>query len=125
MPTATRNTKYSRAVLAEMLQRGHATNGELLTEIRKTYPDVSATTIHRVTSRLAEQGTLALAPRDKQGNYRYDANTKFHHHFSCQQCGEIRDITLKPAITYWLEEALGGCKLDGQLLIIGSCNKCK
>ena len=120
----TRNTKYTAAVLAYVRNHGHATNAEILKALRSEWPELSATTVHRVTARLAEHGDIARAPKDTDGNLRYDANTNNHHHFYCACCDALRDIELDDSLLQELEASLGGCKLNGQLLINGACGKC-
>jgi Fur family transcriptional regulator, peroxide stress response regulator len=124
MVSESRTTKYSVAVTKYLADHGHATNTELVYELRKFWPDLSATTVHRVTSRLAEQGQIGIAPKDSNGNLRYDANTKLHHHFYCACCDVLRDIELDKELLNKIEVNLGGCTLNGQLLINGACDKC-
>ena len=124
MSTEIRSTKYSQAVVQYLADHGHATNNELVFSLRKQWPDVSATTIHRVTARLAEQHIIAHAPKNEDGFLRYDANTTPHHHFYCGCCNVLRDIQLDNDIVKQIENTLGGCKLSGQLLITGSCGRC-
>lgn len=124
MVVDTRNTKYTAAVLSYVQVQGHATNADILKFLRSEWPELSATTVHRVTARLAEHGELALAPKDSDGNLRYDANVSGHHHFYCACCDALRDIQLDASLIQDLESTLGGCKLNGQLLINGACGKC-
>jgi Fur family peroxide stress response transcriptional regulator len=119
-----RDTKYSREIVAIINRLHHATNADILHEIQKVYPDVSATTVHRSTARLADRGLLNTAPPDNQGSMRYDANLNNHDHFVCIHCGGVRDIDVAEALIPAISEALGGCKITGRLLIQGSCEKC-
>lgn len=124
MVVDTRNTKYSAAVLKYVQTKGHTTNSEVLKALQSEWPDVSATTVHRITTRLAEHGEIGIAPNDGNGNMRYDANITPHHHFYCSCCDLLRDIQLNSKLLGELESSLGGCKLNGQLLINGACGKC-
>ena len=124
MVVDTRNTKYTDAVLDFLMNNGHATNPQIAKVLRKQWPDVSDTTVHRITARLAERGILAIAPKDTDGNMRYDVNIQPHHHFYCACCDALRDIQLDAQLMQQLEDSLGGCKLNGQLLINGACGKC-
>lgn len=119
-----RNTKYSEAIIEFLAITGHATNAEILAALRGKFPGLSATTVHRATARLSENGRIADAPNDTSGNLRYDANTQPHHHFACTCCQSLRDIQLTPETLQAIEAQLGGCKLNGQLLITGNCSKC-
>lgn len=121
---AVRETKYTKDILELMGNLGHATNAELTQELRKSYPDLSLTTVHRATARLQERGTLALAPSASDGSMRYDIKTSPHDHFICNGCGGIRDIDVAEKLIPTISKALGGCKVTGRLLIHGSCEHC-
>jgi Fur family transcriptional regulator, peroxide stress response regulator len=119
-----RDTKYTREIIKMINSLGHLTNAKILSELQKIYPDVSATTVHRSTSRLAERGLITVAPPDNQGSMRYDANTNAHDHFVCNHCGGIRDLEVAETLIPTISKALGGCRITGRLLIQGSCETC-
>lgn len=123
--TAQRQTKYCKAIEVMLTSMGHATNNELLMELRKTYPDLSATTVHRATARLALRGTIATAPSSSDGSMRYDANTLPHDHFLCTNCGMLRDTDIKDKVVPILESSIGDCHISGRLTISGVCKQCK
>lgn len=123
--TAQRQTKYCQAIEAILTARGHATNLELLTELRKTYPDLTATTVHRATTRLASRGTISIAPSSRDGSMCYDANTLPHDHFQCVSCGKLRDTDIKNKVIPILESSIGDCHISGRLTISGLCEQCK
>jgi Fur family peroxide stress response transcriptional regulator len=119
-----RETRYSKQITTLIAKLGHATNAEILKDLRSIYPDISATTVHRSSARLADRGVIALAPPDIHGSMRYDANIEPHDHFVCTNCGGIRDIDVAEKLTPEISKALGGCKITGRLLIHGSCETC-
>ena len=120
-----RKSKYVSAVRSLMHQMGHATNFELLESLRSEYPDLSATTVHRVTARLHERGELQLAPTGRENVLRYDANPLPHDHFMCSLCGLLRDANLGPIIRPQIEQAIGdGCSIAGNLTVSGVCKQC-
>lgn len=121
---ATRNTKYTTEILKIISKLGHATNLEILLVLRKSYPEVTATTVHRITTRLSDRGEIAEAPHDIQGAIRYDVKTQPHDHFLCQSCGGIRDIDVAEEVIPTISSALGGCRITGRLVIYGSCETC-
>jgi Fe2+ or Zn2+ uptake regulation protein len=121
---ATRSTKYTQEVSRIIETSGHVTNAEILEELRKIYSDVTATTVHRVTTRLAEHGRITEAPHDRHGAIRYDNNIKSHDHFLCQSCGGIKDIDVAEQVIPSISRALGGCRITGRLVIYGSCENC-
>jgi hypothetical protein len=75
-PTTQRQTKYCQSIEQTLHKLGHATNAEILIALRKSFPDLSATTIHRATARLASRGKIAIAPADNSGSMRYDTNVQ-------------------------------------------------
>lgn len=122
--TQQRQTKYCQAIEHALKIHGHATNAEILEYLRKTFPTLSATTVHRATTRLAERGVIAAAPVANDGSMRYDANTKPHDHFQCHKCDLLRDTSVKDKIIPILEQSINGCSVSGQLTISGICKKC-
>jgi Fe2+ or Zn2+ uptake regulation protein len=123
--TAQRQTKYCQAIKVMLESMGHATNNEILIELRKSYPDLSATTIHRATARLASRGAIAVAPSSHDGSMRYDTNVVPHDHFLCTNCGMLRDTDVKHKVVPILESAIGDCHISGRLTISGICKQCK
>ncbi len=120
-----RSTRYTKAVQGYLTEVGHATNVEVLEYLQKSYADVSATTVHRITTRLIERGKLAMAPIAKGNVMRFDINTEPHDHFVCSNCDMLRDTHIASAIRPLLEESIGdGCQISGNLVVSGLCKKC-
>lgn len=120
-----RTTKYITAVREHMADVGHATNIELLEELRCEFPDLSATTVHRITSRMAERGELQLAPSGITHTLRYDANLAPHDHFMCERCDFLRDADLSAIVRPQIEHAIGAdCSISGSLTVSGICKQC-
>lgn len=119
-----RNTRYSRAVLDQVRQAGHVSNAEILRELRREHPALSATTVHRITSRLLSRGELAVAPATLGHAARFDANADGHDHFQCVHCDRLRDITVPRELFAAIQRQLGGCRIGGYLTVQGECNKC-
>jgi Fur family transcriptional regulator, peroxide stress response regulator len=119
-----RQTKYCHAIKQVLSASGHLTNAELLRELQKAYPDVSATTVHRATTRLANRGEIGIAPASIDGSMRYDANLIPHDHFLCNSCGILRDTDVRGDILPVLEASIGGCSISGRLTISGICKNC-
>lgn len=119
-----RTTKYTAAVAQCVQQAGHATNADILAALQVDYPDISATTVHRITQRLTERGKLQLAP-SLTNTMRYDANLEPHDHFMCNSCGMLRDAKLGEALRPAIEQAVGNdCSISGSLTVSGLCKRC-
>jgi len=120
-----RTTKYTIAIHELMSQLGHATNTELLSRLRSIYPDLSATTVHRVTARMVERGEIQMAPSSHENSMRFDANVSPHDHFLCERCGLLRDADLGGILRPEIERAIGGdCSISGSLTVSGICKQC-
>lgn len=123
--TQDRTTKYVVAVRDLMSRLGHATNTELLNDLQGTYPDLSATTVHRITTRMVERGELQMAPSSHEHSMRFDANLLPHDHFSCERCGLLRDANLGGILRPEIEKTIGDdCSISGSLTVSGICKQC-
>lgn len=121
-----RATKYSTAVKALLDELGHATNKELLLRLNEDYSGLSATTVHRITVRLYEEGAIRRAPSRSDNELRYDANSVRHDHFMCERCGMLRDTVLGEDIRRQIEATVGdGCSISGDLTVSGVCKYCR
>lgn len=123
-PILARQSRYCDAVLECAKKLGHATNLEVLSELQKTYPKLSATTVHRITARLVERGELQLAPPALDGAMRFDFHAATHDHFMCHSCGRLRDTTVSPDLLSSLEAQFEDCHISGPITISGLCKLC-
>ena len=124
--TSARQTKYCDAIKSALNSMGHATNSELLVELKKDFSELSATTVHRATARLAERGEIAIAPHTMDGVMRYDSNVSAHDHFLCNRCDMLRDADIMHDVASILESSIGGgCRISGRLTIGGVCKRCE
>lgn len=120
-----RETKYCKAIKAELKGIKHATNKELLDLLRSQYNNLSATTVHRATTRLANRGEIGIAPTTNDGSMRYDYNSTPHDHFLCLSCDKLRDVSMGDQIKPLVEKAFDGCSISGPLLVSGVCTDCQ
>ena len=120
-----RITKYTDSILSILCQLQHATNAEIAGRMRESYPDISDTTVHRITQRLRDDGVIGLAPSSRQGCLRYDFSPESHDHFICSECDSLQDIKVPDSVRCQIERQLDGCCFDGPLVITGVCQQCK
>lgn len=123
--TSSRQTKYCVHIEQIVQTFGHASNAQILHALQEIYPDVSATTVHRATTRLAGRHKIGIAPKDANGAMRYDANTTPHDHFVCSECGMLKDIDVASEIAAILARNIADCGISGRLTIGGICKTCK
>lgn len=119
-----RKTKYCTEIKKILSDMGHATNYELLQELKKSFPELSATTVHRATARLCDRSEIAEAPSAKDGSKRYDANTTPHDHFLCVKCDLLRDADIRDKVIPILESSMDDCRISGSLTVSGVCKSC-
>lgn len=119
-----RATKYSVAVLAYLQQHNHSTNLQIIEGLRQSYPELSKTTVHRVTARLLAQGKLRWAPASRDNAARYDSNVLPHDHFNCRHCDRLRDIYVPAKLLASVQSQLGKCQIDGSVVVTGLCGRC-
>lgn len=119
-----RRSKYTDAVKYSLTHFGHATNGQITDDLRRSYPHISDTTVHRITQRLHVGGEIGLAPHAWDGSMVYDADTTPHDHFRCESCDALRDIDIPQSCRASIGKVLGDDRLDGPLLVSGTCADC-
>ena len=118
-----RNTPQTDLIRNILKAKLHATNKELAAEARKIYPNMTETTVHRITARLVESQQASYAPNLNQVMI-FDANTKPHDHFYCQNCNSIFNIELSEEIFSHLWSQLTGKEIRNCILVAGLCENC-
>lgn len=116
-------THQTKMVLEAARELGHGTNADILNMVRTTMPDLSATTVHRITARLVGAGLLNYGP-DINGSKIIDANTIPHDHFICESCSGIKDIQISEKSRKELQSQVDALVLNSQLTITGDCTQC-
>jgi Fur family transcriptional regulator, peroxide stress response regulator len=61
--------------------------------VRRRVPAISLDTVYRTLSTLEKLGVISRVYLTCD-RARFDANTRPHHHFICEECGLIRDFVL-------------------------------
>lgn len=122
--TTRRHSKYVDAVKKSLEYFGHATNAQITDDLRRSYPHLSDTTVHRITQRLLQDGEIATAPNAWDGSMVYDSVTAQHDHFRCDECDKLRDISVSIACRRMMQLTTGKCRVDGPILVLGTCEEC-
>lgn len=119
-----RKTPQTILIITTLNSMGHATVQELSAEARKSFPGLTNSTVHRITSRLVANGMASTAPSLNHVKL-IDANTQPHDHFLCQVCYKIVDIKISDDSFMRIQEQLPGELLRDNILIAGVCKKCQ
>ena len=93
--------------------------------MRNIHPEVSDTTVHRITQRLCGDGIIGLAPPTKKGCLRYDIRKDDHDHFVCSDCDGLMDIKIADEMRKQIAHEISDCYIDGPLVVTGVCKKCQ
>ena len=117
-----KNTPQTKIVYTAIQKLGHATNRELHNAVMNEMPDLSLTSVHRITKRLVDEG-YAQCTQTAKGVSVVDARTDIHSHFNCESCDGIVDIDLSEHIVDQIQEQLGE-NIAGVLTMTGSCAAC-
>ncbi|NIM91828.1 MAG: transcriptional repressor [Candidatus Aminicenantes bacterium] len=82
-----------RLALIKILKnnKSHPSAHMIYQELKKKYPMVSFSTVYNILNVLKKIGEIKELTTSENKAY-YDPNTKPHHHFLCEKCGQIQDI---------------------------------
>ena len=69
----------------------HPTVDEIHSDLSKSMPTLSKTTVYNTLKVLVENGAALQLTIDEK-NTRYDGNTHPHAHFICLGCGKVHDV---------------------------------
>lgn len=89
-----RNTKQKEVILNVVKSSYiHPTAEEVYSEINKSYPSISKSTVYRNLQEMTEDG-LILKIVDEEGINRFDGKECRHYHFVCSNCKKLVDLDL-------------------------------
>ncbi|MEM1170642.1 MAG: Fur family transcriptional regulator [Cyanobacteria bacterium P01_H01_bin.35] len=119
-----RVTPQRFAVYANLLSRSdHPTVEDILSEVNRELPISSKATIYSALTVLREVG-LVKEVLLEEGLTRYDANVKPHHHFCCQNCGAIVDVSWETFSNIRLDELPPGLHPESyEVIVKGKCDR--
>lgn len=106
--------------------KAHPSAETLYQTLKKTYPNLSRTTVYTNLNRLQAEGSVTCVGV-VDGSERYDANTAPHPHFFCEKCGAVMDVEGLPEIGHLIQEAEShnAFRVQGyELSFHGLCERC-
>ena len=121
-----RNTVQRKIVLDALLKLSdHPTIEEIYTEVNKTHPSISKTTIYRNLRHLAKNGMIRQVSLP-DGLERYDAIIDKHYHFRCKNCNSIFDVDTEfvTEINEAVQQKYGFQVDRHDIVFAGTCLKC-
>ncbi len=106
-------------------RKDHPTADIVYQEIRNIIPNISLGTVYRNLSQLSERGDILRLPCDGKMDH-FDADTRPHYHFICNQCGCVKDIDLpyNQTLDEQASDTFDGIITKHALLFEGLCGNC-
>lgn len=120
-----RVTPQRSAVYANLLNRcDHPTVEEILVDLNQELPISSRATVYSSLQALREAG-LVREVLLEEGVARFDANVEAHHHFRCDRCGRIEDISWEALSVNGLDRLPPGRTVEAyEVTVRGCCQRC-
>ncbi len=89
-------TKQRQAILGFLRsRRDHPNAEEVYKAVKKKISTVSLGTVYRNLSFLRDRGIIDEFSFGKDKKARYDAFVETHAHFSCKECGLVKDVDFR------------------------------
>lgn len=104
----------------------HPSAETIYTDLKQEIPDLAIGTVYRNLTLFKQQG-LITSVATVNGVERFDANTKPHVHFICNNCYAVRDLDemqVPDHLRQTAESLTGGCVEICQLSFSGICRDC-
>jgi Fur family transcriptional regulator, peroxide stress response regulator len=85
-----------RLVILQYLSRenAHLKPEDVVQSVNQEFPAASRATVYNTLHSLVEAGLVNEVPAEDGGRY-YELNRGPHHHFVCEYCGSIEDVSLE------------------------------
>ena len=115
-----------RLLVLHLLQElgGHRSADDLVEELRARGTPLSRASVYNALAALLTHGLVMLTDAGP-GRALYEPAGRWHHHFSCRRCGEIRDVACvvgaKPCLN---PEDVDGNVDEAQVIFRGICGNC-
>jgi Fur family peroxide stress response transcriptional regulator len=101
----------------------HPTAEEIYKSVKRRHRGLSLATVYNTLETLEHLGEVARYDLGGAAE-RFDPEVRPHHHFTCRECGAVRDIfgTLEPASVPQLD----GYDVESvQVAMVGTCPACR
>ncbi len=121
-----RVTRSRRALVTEVADAGgHLSADDLADRLRRSHPELAASTVYRLLTDLEERG-LVRHVHTVHGPAVYHLADPTHHHLRCSRCGHVTDIpdaVLAP-VRRLLHDRYGFDLDLGHTALPGTCAAC-
>ncbi len=120
-----RMTKQRAIILEELRKvKTHPTADEVYSIVREKMPRISLGTVYRNLEFLAETGEI-IKLESAGTTKRFDADTSWHQHVRCTQCGRVGDVMQPQAVPNTKNVYVDGFHITGaRIEYDGICAHC-
>lgn len=118
-----RTTVQTTRIIEEVRAAGHITNQELWQRVQSSLPNITLSSVHRITGRLRDTGVIGCAPV-AAGESVLDADPAPHSHFVCRGCHGVKDIELSDEVIASIQQQIDNDIVGNSVSIIGACAQC-
>lgn len=119
-----RKTPQTILIYTILQKMNHATTPELHEAAILEMPSLTINSIHRIVSRLFDQGEIIYGP-PKKHMLTYDANPIPHSHFYCEVCQSSRDIIISETTILSIQRQIGKDNIGNRVAVAGICKACQ
>jgi Fe2+ or Zn2+ uptake regulation protein len=103
----------------------HATADEIFSAVNRNNPRASRATVYNNLRSLAKAGLVREVMSEGKAA-RFDANLRPHHHFICERCHAVEDISWFDLPLSAARAALGGRDvINYEIVFRGACARCR
>jgi Fe2+ or Zn2+ uptake regulation protein len=104
--------------------RTHPCADEVYSNLSKTMPTLSKTTVYSTLKLLAEHGAALMLTIDET-NVCFDGDTSPHAHFLCKKCAKVYDLPMPTQIKEVMQmDSAGHMITEVHYYYKGICNNC-
>jgi Fur family peroxide stress response transcriptional regulator len=101
----------------------HPTVDSIYNFLSSEIPTLSKTTVYN-TMKLFQDNGLVMVVNIEDNETRFDADTSFHGHFKCTECGKVYDFPL-PEVQPEIKELANHTVKESHYYLKGICANCK
>ncbi|WP_251545629.1 Fur family transcriptional regulator [Limosilactobacillus caecicola] len=95
-------------------------------QMRQQYPKMSHNTIYRNLKEFKDLKLVEMRPGENGLMVKLECDQHHHHHFICQNCGRVQEITMPHFDYAEYQQQLPGAKITGHSFeLYGYCAQCQ
>ena len=116
-----------RALILEIIRRGHLDADEIYRQARAKQPNISLSTVYRTLRMFKKLGLVEELHFDEEHHHYEVKPSAEHHHLVCLSCGKIMEFEypLSPKMKRNIAREKGFEVTGVEIRMTGYCSKCR